>query len=134
MEAVEKHVLPVAREWYKLKGGTCFAKLQAEWSVPLLATFLQESLDRPERYVAIELNNNRITAACGVSLATTLSPPHIPIVTEWMWLGKGKPAARVWAECKQWGKSNGAVLAHCSIGKSSLNANKFLEQSQWRVL
>lgn len=132
---VEPEYIPqIARQWYQLKAHTCFGGLQAEWSIPLCATFLQESIDREDRYVAVEVVKGKVTAACGVSLVNTITPPHFPIVTEWMWVGKGRPSARVWAECRAWGKAKGATLAHCSIGVPSMNKTKFTETSQWRVL
>lgn len=134
MKAVTKHILTVARDWYNLKKRTCFGGLQIEWSLPLCATYLQDIIDKPGNYIAVEVDNGKVIAACGVTLINLLTPPHPLVVTEWMWTGTGKPAARVWQECRQWGKAQGAVLAHCAVGKPSTNKKKFTETYQWRVL
>ncbi len=91
-------------------------------------------MGKPDSYIAIELSEDKVTAACGASLVHTLSPPYPLLVTEWMWVGTGKPAARVWKECRNWGKQHGAVLASCALGRPQMNTHKFTETLQWRIL
>ena len=134
MRAIEKYIPQIARQWYQLKQETAFAQLEIEWSVPLCATYLQEVLEKPGSYIAIEVTNGKVTAACGASLVHLLTPPHPLTVTEWLWTGTGKPAARVWKECREWGKAQGALLAHCAVGKQGKSKVKFTESYQWRVL
>ncbi len=134
MQAQACHVSQIARQWYALKPQTCAGGYDTEWSVPLLLTHLQDALSRPDNYIAVELVDNKVIAACGSSLVHTLSPPYPLLVTEWMWVGKGKPAARVWKECRTWGKRQGAVLASCALGRPQMNTRKFTETLQWRVL
>jgi len=134
MRAEPRHIPTIAKDWYHLKAQTCFGGLDIEWSLPLCATHLQQVMDQSNNYIAVDINNGKVQAACGVTLINLLTPPHPLVVTEWMWIGQGKPAARVWAECRAWGKAQGAILAHCAVGKPSTNKKKFTEQYQWRVL
>ena len=134
MKAEVSHIPQIARQWYQLKQETAFAQLDIEWSVPLCATHLQEVLDKDNSYLAVEIHQGKVVAACGATLVHLLTPPHPLTVTEWLWVGKGKAAARVWRECRQWGKRNGAVLAHCAIGKQGKSKVKFTESYQWRAL
>lgn len=134
MKAEPQHIMSIAKDWYQLKERTAFGGLEIEWSVPLCVTHLQSVIDTPGTYIAVEVHKGKVIAACGVSLVYTLSPPHLLTVTEWLWTGQGKAAARTWQECRSWGKSQGAVLAHCAVGTPNKNKKKFVETYQWRVL
>jgi len=134
MKAAAHHIPQIARQWYASKQETAFAQLDVEWSVPLCATHLHQVLDADNTYLAVELQGSKVVAACGATLVHLLTPPHMLTVTEWMWVGTGKGAAKVWKECREWGKSKGATLAHCAIGTVGYSKRKFTEQSQWRVL
>src|SRR5690348_11119427 len=105
MQAQVQHIPQIARQWYQLKQETAFAQLDIEWSVQLCATHLQHILGADNTYLAIELQGNKVIAACGATLVHLLTPPHPLTVTEWLWVGKGKAAVRVWQECRVWGKS-----------------------------
>lgn len=135
MRATLKDIPQLAQAMYDQKAKSSFAGLQVEWSVELCALHLEQALHGSDNYIAIARRESHLLAACGATLVHTILPPYTKTVMEWMWFGVDKRnTAKVWKECKDWGRSQGATRAVCSTHQVQLNPTKQTEVLHWRTL
>jgi len=124
----------VAELWYLEKPKTCFGGLVCDWTAQGCGDFIKEVLDNPQ-YHMVCTRRGTITGVCGVMLGKMIVPPHLDIVTEWMWFGsQTKDMVSCLQECLAWGTSHGAILGQYGINQKQSHPHKFIETYQWRVL
>ena len=133
--ATPKDIPTLASRWYLEKAKTCFGGAQVEWSVDLCALSLHEAIVQSTHHLVVAERAGKIVAACAACLIRPIIPPHPLTITEYMWWGDDRKATvRVWQDCMDWGKSQGATFAHYVLNQRQSNPRKFTETYQWRAL
>lgn len=106
--------------------------ITVDWSEEEACEFLGRIWGHPDYHIETIMQDGCIIAVCGVTLIRPVLPPHPITCAEWLWWGTNKRVtAEVWAQCKVWGKSQGAEYAQYALKQPQHNTRKFVETYQW---